>query len=377
MRRFFRNWWAVTIVCALLVALLLAWGLPYFISWMRPWSVRIGCVLVVAAVWGFFAWLRRHRAKKAAGAIAAELAGPNATDEEGKALAKRMGEALAKLKTAAGQKRDYLYTRPWYMIIGPPASGKTTALLHSGLRFPFVEQAVKGVGGTRNLDFWFADEAVMVDTAGRYTTQDSDQAVDAAGWAAFLALLRKNRPLQPINGVIVAIGVDELIRSDCAGIDAHARSVRRRLVELRRSLEVAVPVYLVLTKADLLAGFGDYYGDLDVEGRRAVLGATLTFADGKASAETLAHAFDEMAQAVADRQAKRIFEEVDPARRALLLGFPAQLRSLRARLMRFLDGAFVAGDEAGGVLRGFYLTSGVQEGTPLDRILAGMAEVHR
>ncbi|WP_326523459.1 type VI secretion system membrane subunit TssM [Sphingomonas sp.] len=375
MKNFFKSWWTITILCAVLLALVMALLLPLFVGFLRPLWVRITCVLVIAAIWGLFAFLRVRKRRKAAEALAAELAAPNAADEEGKALAGRMAEALTGLKTAAGGKRDYLYTRPWYMIIGPPGAGKTTALLNSGLRFPFSEQAVKGVGGTRNLDFWFADEAVMVDTAGRYTTQDSDYQVDSKGWTSFLSLLKKHRNLQPINGVIVAIGVDELIRSDCAQIDAHAKAVRRRLVELRKTLEVAAPVYVMLTKADLLAGLTEYYDDLDVEGRRAVLGATIPFAEGKPTAEMLAKAFDGMAQSLADRQAKRLFEEVDPARRALLLGFPAQLGSLRTRLMRFLDGAFVSGDEPSGRLRGFYLTSGVQEGAPLDRILSGMADV--
>ena len=374
--RIFKNWWFVTITCAVLVALLLAVGLPLFVAFLRPLWVRILCVLVVAAIWGLFAFLRRRKAKRAADALAAELAGPNAADEEGRALAKRMSDALGQLKTAAGKRRDYLYTKPWYVIIGPPGAGKTTALLNSGLRFPFADNAVKGVGGTRNLDFWFADEAVMIDTAGRYTTQDSDYQVDSKGWTSFLALLRKHRPLQPVNGIIVAIGVDELIGSDCARIDAHARAVRRRLVELRKTLEVSAPVYIMLTKADLLAGFIEYFDDLDVEGRRSVLGSTTDYKSGKANAETLARAFDEMAQAVSDRQAKRLFEEVDPLRRSLLLGFPSQVQSLRARLMRFVDGALVAGDEQVGTLRGFYLTSGVQEGTPLDRIMSGMADVY-
>ena len=376
MKKFFSSWWVLTIICAVIVAALLSWGLPIFVGFLRPLWIRVTCVLIVAAVWGLFAWLRIRAARKAADAIVAELSQPSAADEESKALAKRMAEAMASLRSASGKKRDYLYTRPWYVIIGPPGAGKTTALLNSGLRFPLAEQSLKGVGGTRNLDFWFADEAALVDTAGRYTTQDSEAAVDSRGWQSFLGLLKKHRPLQPINGIIVAIGIDELIRSDCAQIDDHARAVRRRLVELRRTLEVAAPVYVLLTKSDLLAGFTEYYDDLDVEGRRAVLGATLPFASGKPSSEVLARAFDDMAQAVADRQAKRLFEEVDTARRSLLLGFPSQLQSLRSRLMRFMDGAFIAGDEAGGVLRGFYLTSGVQQGAPLDRILSGMADVY-
>ena len=374
--RFFSNWWLLTITAALIVALILAWGLPLFVVALRPIWVRVSFVLLVAGLWGLLVFLRLRKARRAADAIARELQGPSAADGEATALAKRMGEALATLRSSAGRRRDYLYAKPWYVIIGPPGAGMTTALLNSGLRFPTGDQALKGIGGTRNLDFWFADEAALVDTAGRYTTQDSDQAVDSRGWTSFLSLLKKHRPLQPINGIIVAIGVDELIRADCARIDAHARAVRRRLVELRRTLEVAVPVYVMLTKADLLAGFTEYYDDLDVEGRRSVLGSTVTYADGKSTAEGLARAFDEMAQAVADRQAKRLFDEVDASRRSLLLGFPAQLQSLRSRLMRFLDGAFVAGDEAGGVLRGFYLTSGVQEGTPLDRIMSGMADVY-
>ncbi|MDO7843818.1 type VI secretion system membrane subunit TssM [Sphingomonas immobilis] len=373
--KFFKSWWFITILCCVLLSLVFAVGLPFLVAFFNPWYIRALCVLVIFGVWGIFAFLRVRKAKKAAAALAAELAGPNAADEEGKALAKRMQDALGQLKTGAGKKRDYLYTRPWYVIIGPPGAGKTTALLNSGLRFPFADNAVKGVGGTRNLDFWFADEAVMIDTAGRYTTQDSDYQVDSKGWTSFLGLLKKHRPLQPVNGIIVAIGVDELIASDVERIDSHARAVRRRLVELRKELEVSAPVYVMLTKADLLAGFIEYFDDLDVEGRRSVLGSTCDYKSGRPNGEVLARAFDEMAQAVADRQAKRVFEEVDPLRRSLLLGFPSQVQSLRARLMRFVEGAMVSGDEQVGTMRGFYLTSGVQEGAPLDRIMSGMADV--
>jgi type VI secretion system protein ImpL len=374
-RRFLTNWWTVSIAIAVLVAALLCWGLPLVVDFLRPWWVRLILGVLVLGAWGLLAFLRIRKGRNASDEIAAALE-PSAADAESAAQAERMRAALASLKSASGKRRDYLYSRPWYVIIGPPGSGKTTALLNSGLRFPFAEQALKGVGGTRNLDFWFADEAALIDTAGRYTSQDSDAATDSKAWANFLGLLKKNRPLSPINGILVAIGVDELIKGDRVAIDAHAAAVRRRLAEIRKNLEVAAPVYVLLTKADLLAGFVEFHEDLDVEGRRAVLGRTFDYGEGKVGTDRLTSAFDEVTQSVADRQAKRLSEEPDMQRRSLILGFPSQLSSLRPRLIRFLEGAFVAGDEPAGVLRGFYLTSGVQEGAPLDRLLSGMADVY-
>jgi type VI secretion system protein ImpL len=376
MKRILFSWWTLTILAALLMGLALTVALPFVLHFLRPWWIRLLLGFVVFGVWALFAVLRLLKARKAAASIATALARTDPGDVEAKALATRMDQALATLKASAGRNRDYLYTRPWYVIIGPPGAGKTTALLNSGLRFPFEETALKGVGGTRNLDFWFADEAVMVDTAGRYTTQDSDAAVDRKGWDSFLHQLRKVRPLQPINGVLIAIGVDQLLTTDQAGLDAHAAAVRRRVMELRQTLEVSAPVYVLFTKADLLAGFGEYFDDLDVEGRRAVLGSTL-IADQPIDAAAFASAFDGMAHSVSARSAKRLQEEADLRRRSLILGFPSQVDAIRARVLRFLDGAFPQGDPSTAAsVRGFYFTSGVQDGAPLDRLLSGIATVY-
>ncbi|OZA40448.1 MAG: type VI secretion protein IcmF, partial [Novosphingobium sp. 17-62-9] len=377
MKKYLGNWWVLSGLVVLFLVLVLCVGLPIFVRMLSPWWVRLLLFAAVVVPWGLIGWLRVRKARKAAAAIEAELAGPAPGDAEGQAVSARMAEALASLRSGSGKRRDYLYNRPWYVIIGPPGAGKTTALLNSGLRFPLSDQSFKGVGGTRNLDFWFADEAVMVDTAGRYTTQDSDSAADAKGWTSFLGLMKKHRPLSPVNGVIVAIGVDELLQADRAGLDRHAALVRRRLTEVRATLEVSVPVYLLLTKADLIAGFSEFYDDLDVEGRRAVLGATLPVEVKKPTSDDLVGAFDAVVAAQQARQAKRLFEEVDQTRRSLILGFPAQLAALRNRVARFVDGAFLSGDQPAGTLRGFYFTSGVQQGAPLDRILAGVAESYQ
>jgi type VI secretion system protein ImpL len=375
MDKLMRSWWALAIPAALILGLLGQIGLPTLFPALNTTGFRLGLIALVAVGLGGAAAWRWWRARRGADTLAAGLTEPSATDAEENALGARMREAVAQLKSEAGGRRDYLYARPWYMIIGPPGTGKTTALVNSGLRFPWSNAAVKGSASTRDLDFWFADEAVLVDTAGRYVTRDCDATVDAAGWEGFLRLLRRTRPLQPINGVIVALGTEVLMQADRGQLDAHIAAIRRRLSELAQILQVTVPVYLLLPKADLLAGFAEYFGDLTAEGRRAVLGATLDPKEPFDTAEVVA-AFDAVADALWARSPKRLQEETDPRRRGMILAFPAQFAALRARLAYVVEGILGSERDTRPMLRGFYFASGTQVGTPFDRVLSAMAEVY-
>ena len=157
----------------------------------------------------------------------------------------------------------YVYELPWYLFIGAPGSGKTTALERCGLQFPlqsrFGQSAVQGVGGTRNCDWWFTDQAVLIDTAGRFTTQDSDAANDRATWAGFLSILKRSRPRQPINGVLLTVSVPDLLARTVAERQHYAATVRTRIQELNESLGIAIPIYLLVTKClDDVAEHADF-----------------------------------------------------------------------------------------------------------------------
>ena len=232
---------------------------------------------------------------------------------------------------------------PWYVFIGPPGSGKTTALLNSGLKFP-VEQrsgrgALRGVGGTRNCDWWFTDDAVFLDTAGRYLTQDSDERADSAGWAEFLGLLRKYRTRRPLNGVILTISAHDLLTQSHYEREAYLAAARRRLDELNRELRIPLPVYVMVTKCDLVLGFNEYFDDLGQEARTQVWGTTFAFEDTTKglAASRFADEFDALMTRLNERLFGRLENERDERRRVKMFAFPQQMASLKEALVESVD----------------------------------------
>lgn len=366
----------------------------------EPFAARgvrwVFIVLMYAAWAGWYGWKalravlanRRLMASLAASDAPAPPKGsaaPAALQEQA-ALQQRMARAMAVLRRAApGKLRwggQYLYQLPWYMFVGAPGSGKTTTLLHSSLRFPLADSmgagAIGGVGGTRQCDWWFTDDAVLLDTAGRYTTQDSEREVDHAGWNGFLGLLKKHRPRRPINGIIVALSVADLLQQGPAARQAQASAIRARIKELHERLGSSFPIYVTVTKCDLLAGFMEFFDTLGREERAQVWGMSFPIGAGADAGATALGQFParflELEQRLQARVLGRLQEERDLQRRALLYRFPQQFAGLGEVLKGFLEAVFAPTRyEQGAMLRGVYFTSGTQEGNPIDRVMGALA----
>lgn len=356
---------------------------PFDPLWVRVLVIAVLLSLMLGKlVWGL---VKRKRTNAAL--VNGMAKGPSAADREIGTLNERFAQALDVLKKAPGGSRSvfkggaYLYELPWYIFIGAPGSGKTTALLNAGLTFPLAEKmgagGVRGVGGTRNCDWWFTDEAILIDTAGRYTTQESDSAADSAAWDGFLALLRKSRPRRPINGVLLTVNIQDLLQQNPNERKEHAAKLRARMQELSEKLGVKAPVYVLVTKADLIAGFNESFGDLGREERNQVWGFTFPYSP-QTQDDPLASFGSEFAaleKRLRERVMERMDAETDVLRRAAIFNFPQQFSGLKGLLGGFLEQVFSAGGnlEERPLLRGVYFTSGTQEGTPIDRVMGTLA----
>ena len=300
-------------------------------------------------------------------------------EEEIEEVKTRLLEAIGALKTSKVGKgtkgAGALYVLPWYMIIGPPAAGKTTLLQQSGLNFPYMDptrsrSSVRGVGGTRNCDWWFADEAVIIDTAGRYVLPV--EADDTAEWLAFLDLLRKYRGRKPLNGLMVGISVEDLIGASDEQIDNHAHRIRSRIDELIQRLGITFPVYVVFTKCDLVRGFVEFFGDLSKAERAQPLGATIARERAQQQpAETLFKAeLERLRGSLVEARRERLSQLQLQEARPDVFFFPMQIEAARERVSRFLEHLFRKNPyQDAPIFRGFYFTSGTQEGRPIDHVI--------
>jgi len=220
-------------------------------------------VLVLVAIFLFF--VKRAREKKAA-AFGGELRGQSGSaqivDPARRARLEELAQSFEKGLEKFRAVGKNLYDMPWYVIVGEPGAGKTEAIRHSNVGFPpGMQDEFQGVGGTINMNWWFTNQAVILDTAGRLLFEEVE-AGQTGEWRVFLEMLRKHRVNCPINGLLLAIPAESLIKDAPEQIAKKAGKIAQQLEQIQKQLDVRFPAYVVITKCDLLNGFREFFDDM-------------------------------------------------------------------------------------------------------------------
>lgn len=365
--------WVWTLLLLLSSALLIWWVGPLLaVDDYKFWadaSARLLTTSGLCLLWGlcmvFVSWRAGVRKKEAEDSETGKerLRREALIDASHKELRTRFKEALRTLKTSSvyrGRSERWRDELPWYLLIGPTGSGKTSLLDFSGLDFPLNKidrKLTRDTSGTRHCDWYFAEHGVLIDTAGRYLTQNETHA-DATGWSTLLGLLRKRRRERPLNGVLVTLPVDTLFSGDEKDLSDLAERVRVRLQDIHQTLHIQVPVYLVLSKADKLLGFTEFFEQLTREESDQVFGASFAKGQSGSDVSLLRTEFEALLGRLNSQVITRMHQERDSQRRGRILDFPHQLGSIGERLCLFVDMAFTGNRyQRASPLRGFYLTS--------------------
>ncbi|MEW6381893.1 MAG: type VI secretion protein IcmF/TssM N-terminal domain-containing protein [bacterium] len=367
------------IALAVLIILLIL-GIVFRLDW--PWwmGIVLAAGLAGCGAGGLFIrkiWLRRREQRFVQQIVEQDTASLQKLSAREQAqlqdLQEKWKEAIAALKRSHLKKQgNPLYVLPWYMVIGESGSGKTTALQSARLSSPFVEvNRTSGISGTRSCDWWFFEQAIVIDTAGRYSIP-VDEGRDKEEWQKFLNLLAKYRRREPLNGLLITIAADKLLDARPEILEDDGTAIRRRIDELIRVLGVTFPLYVLVTKCDLIQGMTQVCDHLPEKSLDQAMG----FINQDLSKDVAA-VQDRAFASIGDRLREHrllLIHQLDPkAQDPALLIFPEELERLRPGLDIFLKRIFQANPyQETPVLRGLFLSSGRQEGTPFSHFLQGL-----
>ncbi|MFT5977142.1 MAG: type VI secretion system protein ImpL, partial [Gammaproteobacteria bacterium] len=189
-----------------------------------------------------------------------------------KSLHKSWTRAVKSLKKSHLKLRgDPLYVLPWYMVFGKPRSGKSTALRNAKLLSPAMELSEHDDGSTLNLEWWLYDQAIVIDTAGRYAVPDIDKR-DRQEWTTLLKMLSRHKQKEPLNGLVLVVAADRLLNDSEEELRAEGQQIRSGINELMEQLEIQMPVYLMVTKCDLIDQFSNWCQYLPKDSLDQVMG---------------------------------------------------------------------------------------------------------
>lgn len=369
------------IIAAILLVALLVFGIV--LSLDLPWWVGFFILLGILGLWLGLLFLKKILLRRKEQHFVDQIIEQddsyiknmgNKEKERLGDLQARWKEAMKALKSSHLKKYgNPLYVLPWYMVIGESGSGKTTAIKSAGLSSPFADVGrTSGISGTRNCDWWFFEKSIIIDTAGRYAISvDEDR--DKEEWQKFLMLLVKYRKKESLNGLIATVAADKLLSSDPKSIEENGRDIRRRIDELMRVLGTKFPVYILVTKCDLIQGMTQFCNHLPDKSLEQVMGYVNHDPSKNDVVAFIKNAMHTIGERLRDFRLVILHKiksvNADPG----ILLFPEEFEKVKSGLDSFIKGAFRENPyQETPILRGLFFSSGRQEGSPYSHFLKSL-----
>ncbi len=333
-------------------------------------SILLAILLLLAVVWIVSTQHKESSKKKAA----------EKEDKADATPAEHAGQASAGLApafmNAMGQLRhrvsgpDYRYRVPWYLMIGPSESGKTTLLTDSHLRL-LLEEDGRGFAGDQSIGWKFYGDGIVLDTAGAWSMGSTGH--ESANWKRLLRLLNRHRPRRPLDGIGIAVSCADMIgpaAMDQVALLRSAALLHDRLRQVQQILGFRLPVYFVITKCDYVPGFRSFSQELPPERLRDIFGWSSPYnLDTAFDPSWVDEAFVEIRSTIEQTQNEIFAQRAYTDARQEMFLFPGELQSLYAPLRAFLSRAFRSSAYRESLyFRGIYFTGEFTEDTPAQTV---------
>ncbi|MBC7797973.1 MAG: type VI secretion system membrane subunit TssM [Pyrinomonadaceae bacterium] len=258
--------------------------------------------------------------------------------------------------------KEAIYALPFFLFAGTPRSGKTSLVQSSNLDFqvlPNQRQSEQNfIRPTKSVDWRVTNDAVLLDTAGRYQLEG----IDGEEFSAFIEILKKQRGNRPLDGFVLTVNAAKLVGADDAEIEQQAKTLRARLDETMQRTKIKFPVYLVFTNADSIEGFRDSFSISQQEGKNLIVGTTFPLEKCEIAHSLFDSEFEELQSSFIKRRLLRLSAPFPPARQLRIFNFPAHFSSSRRKFGQFVATLFRPNPfNENPMFRGFYFTAAIPQ----------------
>lgn len=359
------------------------------IWWAGPWlemrggypletvSARaIACGLFTfgsLTIWGVIQW---HRLQ---GFKSQQVRDEQLRDDPIKILEERqeneLNHVMTNMKESLGSS-NYLYSLPWYLVLGLENAGKTSLINRSGQSFTFstvMRASGQKSGNPYSFDWWVGEDSVLIDPDGELLTQGTRSTANNGEmerrlWLHFVKWLGCTRSRRPLNGIVLALDISHLATATTSERKAYAHLLRARLKELTDTLSTRVPVYITLTKLDLLYGFEPFFKHYSKSEREEVLGFTFSLESVKNPdfwLEELMVEYSEFVERINRLLPHATSTSMSLEERNAIYSFTRQMAGIKDILNQFFQESLASDKYSIATLvRGVYFTSVYQQGVP-------------
>lgn len=178
------------------------------------------------------------------------------------------------LKTYLGG-HDSQYKLPWYLMLGTEGAGKSTILQETDLELPIGYPEYDIQGSNAKLNWTFFDGGVVADLKGSMFLNKYGATSNDSDWSYFVKLFNRYRPKRPLDGIVITIPADELVGPNRLSFDEltqRSKHIYTKLWNLQSSLGMRIPVYVLITKTDLIPGFSSLAAEIPNENLNEMFG---------------------------------------------------------------------------------------------------------
>lgn len=268
----------------------------------------------------------------------------------------------------AGSRDPHLV--PWLLAVGAEGSGKTALLKSLDSNRPPAEVPDPYTGEAVGCTWWYFDQAVVLDVGGSAIARADGQKVPDGGWRSLLGILRQHRRRRPADGIILTLSAEDLIGLGTGGAEAlrqhltaKALAVYDKLWQAQKILGECLPVYVVVTKCDVIPSFESFAAALPDALRAGILGWSNPYPlEAAYRPDWVDEAFGELQGALMRTQIELFADRPNDGAAQDIFLFPAHFQQLREPLRLQLNTIFrrTAYQEAMYV-RGIYFTGRIAE----------------